>query len=131
MKNITIIVSTVVVVFVVILGMYFLQKSEPTTEYAQDDLATFATCLRESGAKFYGAFWCGHCRNQKAAFKESADLLPYIECSSEDGRGQKDECKVADITSYPTWEFSDGTRLTGEVSFSVLAEKSGCPAPVL
>ena len=115
MKNITIIASTVVVVFVVILGMYFLQKSEPTTEYAQDDLATFATCLRESGAKFYGAFWCGHCRNQKAAFKESADLLPYIECSSED----------------PTWEFSDGTRLTGEVSFSVLAEKSGCPAPVL
>lgn len=28
----------------------------------------FAKCLSEKGVKFYGAFWCSHCANQKAMF---------------------------------------------------------------
>jgi len=131
MKKTTLIASTLTVVFVVIGGMFFLQKTEPRTEFSQEDLTEFATCLKESGAKFYGAFWCSHCRNQKAAFKEAVDALPYIECSTEDSRGQTDVCKEAGITSYPTWEFSNGTRLSGEVPFADLAQNSGCSAPTL
>jgi thiol-disulfide isomerase/thioredoxin len=37
-----------------------------------------ASCLKEKGAVFYGAFWCPHCQNQKAMFGKSAKLLPYV-----------------------------------------------------
>lgn len=40
--------------------------------------------LKEAGAKFYGAFWCSHCQDQKVAFGKEAQMdLPYIECYPE------------------------------------------------
>src|SRR5690606_1699273 len=78
-------------------------------------LDAFASCLAEEGATFYGAFWCPHCQNQKAMFGRSARLLPYVECSTPDGRGQLQLCTDAGITGYPTWIFEDGTIETGEV----------------
>lgn len=89
----------------------------------------FATCLKDKGVKFYGAFWCPHCQNQKALFGRSAKLLPYIECSNPDGQGQNQLCNDAKITGYPTWEFPDGTREGGEVSLERLSELSSCQLP--
>ena len=37
-----------------------------------------AQCINNSGAKFYGAFWCPHCQATKAMFGKSAKLLPYV-----------------------------------------------------
>lgn len=90
----------------------------------------FAACIKDSGAKFYGTFWCPHCQNQKAEFGKSAKLLPYIECSTTDGKGQLPVCQQAKIDSYPTWEFSDGTRQSGEVPIETLAEKTNCILPI-
>jgi thiol-disulfide isomerase/thioredoxin len=87
---------------------------------------SFAKCLGDRGAKFYGAFWCPHCQNQKAMFGKSAKFLPYVECSTPDGRGQLALCRDKKIEGYPTWEFEDGSRLSGEIPMSVLAEKTGC-----
>lgn len=84
-----------------------------------------AQCVADSGAKFYGAFWCPHCQAQKAAFGKSAKLLPYIECSNPD-KTQTDVCKQADIKGYPTWVFADGTQASGEVPLQNLAEKTNC-----
>jgi hypothetical protein len=92
-------------------------------------LDTFASCIAESGAKFYGAFWCPHCQNQKALFGRSARLLPYIECSTPDGQSQLPVCRDANVGSYPTWEFADGSRLTGEVPLADLATKTSCELP--
>lgn len=92
-------------------------------------LDSFATCIKDSGAKFYGAFWCPHCQATKALFGSSAKLLPYIECSTPDGRNQLPMCTTAKIESYPTWEFADGSRLTGEQSLAALAEKTKCALP--
>jgi len=89
---------------------------------------TFATCLSEKGAKFYGAFWCPHCKEQKRMLHESTKL-PYIECSNPDGKSQTDQCKKENIVGYPTWRFSDGSELGGEQTPSVLAEKTGCTIP--
>lgn len=89
----------------------------------------FAFCLGDNGVKFYGAFWCPHCQNQKAMFGNSANLLPYTECSTPDGKGQTQICIDQQIKSYPTWEFKDGSRLSGEVSLQGLAQKSGCSLP--
>lgn len=92
-------------------------------------LDTFATCLQDEGAKFYGTFWCPHCRNQKALFGKSARLLPYIECSTPDGQSQTEVCRLAGIQGYPTWEFADGSRLSGEIPLETLAEKTSCELP--
>lgn len=92
-------------------------------------LDAFASCIKDSGATFYGAFWCPHCQNQKAMFGSSAKLLPYKECSTPDGRNQLQECTDAGVTGYPTWEFADGTRESGEVSLVRLSEVTKCPLP--
>ncbi|HXK35049.1 MAG TPA: thioredoxin domain-containing protein [Candidatus Paceibacterota bacterium] len=93
------------------------------------ELDAFAACLEEKSAVFYGAFWCPHCQNQKKLFGKSAKLLPYVECSTPDGQSQLEICKDKNIEGYPTWEFADGSRETGEVSLAKLAEKTGCALP--
>src|SRR3989344_5238531 len=89
----------------------------------------FATCLKDEGSLFYGAFWCPHCQNQKAMFGKSAKLLPYIECSTPDGKSQLPVCTQVGIEGYPAWIFPDGTRESGEVSLARLSELSQCPLP--
>jgi len=86
----------------------------------------FAKCLTDNGAKMYGAFWCSHCQSQKKSFGDSFKHINYIECSTPDGQGQTPECIEAGIQGYPTWEFLTGERMSGEVSFKVLSEKTGC-----
>lgn len=92
-------------------------------------LDAFAACLKSSGAVFYGAFWCPHCQAQKAMFGSSASLLPYIECSNPDGQSQNAICDAKGIQEYPTWVFKDGSRLTGTLELSQLAQKTGCALP--
>ena len=92
-------------------------------------LDAFASCIKERGATYYGALWCPNCKNQEALFGRSASLLPRVECSTPDGRGQLQVCKDASITGYPTWQFSDGTRETGTLSLERLSEATSCPLP--
>lgn len=89
----------------------------------------FAQCLGEKGAVFYGAFWCSHCKNQKKLFGSSQKLLPYVECSTPNAKGQTQECIDKKIAGYPTWEFADGSRLNGEIPLAQLAEKTSCELP--
>ncbi len=86
----------------------------------------FAACLADRGAVFYGAFWCPHCQAQKKMFGNSAQRLPYVECSTPDAQDQLQSCIDKQITNYPTWEFKDGTREVGEVPLETLAAKTGC-----
>ena len=87
---------------------------------------SFAQCLSEKGAKFYGAFWCQHCATQKSMFGKSMKYVNYIECSTPDRSGQTQVCIDAGIQSYPTWEFPDGSKETGSKELSYLSLKSGC-----
>lgn len=83
--------------------------------------------LDKAGAKFYGAFWCPHCKEQKGMFGASANRLPYVECSPSGRRGpQSSECKAARIQSYPTW-IINGNKRPGVLTPSALAEYSGYP----
>jgi len=88
-----------------------------------------ARCIASSTAKFYGAFWCPHCRNQKTMFGDAAQYLPYVECSTPDGNGELAVCKDAGVERFPTWVLPDGSRLTGEQTPATLAGKTGCPLP--
>jgi hypothetical protein len=93
----------------------------------------FAQCLKAKGLTFYGAFWCPHCQAQKKLFGSSVQYLPYVECSTPDGQSQTPVCIAKDITSYPTWELPDGTRIPNEneagVTLATLAAKSSCQLP--
>ncbi len=90
------------------------------------DYDVFAQCLTTSGAKMYGAYWCPHCQNQKELFGNSWDKIDYIECSLPGGQGQTQECQLAGIQGYPTWEFGDGSRVSGEMDLKQLSSVSGC-----
>ncbi len=92
----------------------------------QKKLNDLAACMGEKGVKMYGAFWCPHCNDQKALFGSSFSKIQYIECSTPDGKAQLQVCKDAQIEGYPTWEFPNGIRASGELTPETLAEKSGC-----
>ncbi|OGZ66663.1 MAG: hypothetical protein A3C50_02130 [Candidatus Staskawiczbacteria bacterium RIFCSPHIGHO2_02_FULL_43_16] len=123
-------IITIIIISVIAGGFFVLQNIQHAKAVK---LQQFATCLKDSGAVFYGAFWCSHCQNQKAMFNtlfESAvDKLPYIECSTPDTNGQLEICKTEKIDTYPTWKFADGSVETGEVSLQKLSQKTNCPLP--
>lgn len=110
-------------VVIAIIGLRYYTESRPG-EYDQ-----LAQCIAESGATFYGAYWCPHCAAQKEMFGPSEKYLPYIECSLPNAQGQTQECTDAGVTTYPTWEFSDGERLEGTQTVARLAEATGCELP--
>ena len=114
-----------IIALTAVAGGYFLWRGAQKP----GELDQFALCLGDKGAVFYGAFWCKYCNAQKKMFGASQKLLPYEECSTPDGRSQLPFCKDKGITSYPLWEFADGSRLNGVVSFEQLAEKTSCVLP--
>lgn len=89
-----------------------------------EQLAALAGHLRESGAVFYGAYWCPHCQNQKTLFGAAASRLPYVECDPRGSNGQPAACQAAGVQAYPTWVIG-GQKLKGELSVSELARLSG------
>lgn len=110
----------IVAAVVVIIAVSVLAKNQP------GELDDFARCINQSGAKFYGAFWCPHCQDQKEMFGNSERLLPYIECSTPSGQGTTSECQQAGIEAYPTWQWPDASRETGSLSLDYIAGKTGC-----
>ena len=127
-KQITIFFSIIIILVFGAIITFLSHKDADKTVAGRYD--SFAVCLKDKGAVFYGAFWCSHCNNQKILFGSSKDLLPYVECSTPDASGQTQICKDKKIEGYPTWEFADGTRLTGEVPFETLAQKTSCVLPL-
>lgn len=127
----------IVIGAIVLIGIgaaIFTNRNTNSADSGNDVLSpkvAFAQCLKDSGAIFYGAFWCPHCQAQKKLFGSQAiKKLPYIECSTPDGKAQNQICIDSGVKSYPTWQFADGTRQTGELTFAELAEKTSCPIPV-
>ena len=113
-----------IIIILIISGLVTLLVIQGKKPGGHDKLAQ---CIKDSGAKFYGAFWCPHCQATKALFGKSAKLLPYIECSDTNQK-QLPICNTAEIKGYPTWIFSDGTRVSGEKTLDELAEKTNCQA---
>ncbi len=115
--------SAVVVVFALFLN--FSGLFDPAAGPEKPYLKALAIHLHDSGARFYGAYWCPACQEQKALFEASVDRLPYVECSPNGRRGARNfACTANDINDFPTW-ILDGRRLTGVISVGELAAMSG------
>jgi len=98
---------------------------QSTTASKDPSLAALADHLTAMNAKFYGASWCPHCKDQKQMFGAAADRLPYVECSPEGpGGAETPVCTAMHIQGYPTW-IINGQRHEGVLSPQDLARLSG------
>jgi hypothetical protein len=115
---------------------YYLGTRSRNVRYIQKVLGQrkydgFASCLKDRGVKFYGAWWCPHCEEQKEKFGASMDEVPYIECGVQgDTRAKTQVCKDANITHYPTWQFPPmGERVERVFTLKELSDRTGCSLP--
>jgi len=115
-------IASVVVVFGLI-GFVVYEKG------ASAVYGPFASCLTEKGTKMYGTWWCSNCQAQKKMFGNAFGSIIYTECSSPNQKDQLPVCQEAGVGSYPTWEFSDGSRLVGVQTFETLSQRTGCALP--
>lgn len=114
-------------VFVIGIGAllaFFLMGSELESSLYSGPTATqeFAACIAESGAVFYWSTGCPHCQSQKAMFGESFDKLNSLNCGED-----REACRLAGITAYPTWIIGD-TKYLGTRSLETLGVLTGCEA---
>ncbi len=100
------------------------ERQEAATAYAEG----LAKHLAASGAKFYGAYWCPHCTDQKRMFGQTARYLPYVECDPRSPEARPRECEAAGVRAYPTWVIR-GRKYEGTLPLEELARLSGYPPP--
>ncbi len=112
-----------------VIGLIAFAASNEQAASAPSELDGFAQCVTDSGTVMYGAWWCPHCEDQKAAFGSAFSYVEYIECSNA-ARTMNATCRDAGIEGYPTWEFSDGSRQAGFVPLETLAELTSCELPL-
>lgn len=117
--------AVVAVLIVAALHLHYSGVFDASAGPEDPQLQALAIHLEKTGVKFYGAYWCPRCQEQKAVFASSAKRLPYVECSS-GGRGSAltPPCVKNEIKSYPTWIIGE-KRLTGLIKPRELANASG------
>jgi hypothetical protein len=113
----------------IVIITFFLGACDSTGTAGKGLYDEFAQCLSDKGVKMYGAFWCGHCNEQKEMFGESFAYVDYVECDNQGENGKAEKCQEAKITGFPTWKFANGTELRGRQSFETLAGKADCEIP--
>ena len=122
MKKINSVTVLIALILVIIFGPIVF-KTIP----AESPYVSFAQCLSDKGAQFYGAFWCPHCATQKAEFKGADDEIPYIECSTP-SRDLSPTCLEEEIKSFPTWKYNNRV-CPGFLGLEELSVLTGCELP--
>jgi hypothetical protein len=118
----------IILVVLVVAGLIVARNASPNDATRVTKYDGFAQCLSDAGAIFYGAFWCPHCAEQKNLLEKSTKL-PYIECSTPDGKAQTQQCIDEGIQGYPTWKFANGDVVDRVMQLSELSEKTNCELP--
>lgn len=115
------------VAVVIALHLHYAGVWGKTVAPEEPKVRALAEHLAKSNAKFYGAYWCPHCEDQKLMFGASANRLPYIECSPQGTRGPLAKtCSDARIERFPTWIIG-GDRREGVLTLTELARYSAFP----
>lgn len=105
----------------------FATTSAPEGESAPDVVA-FAKALDAADVTFFGAAWCPVCNTQKQLFGDGAQFLPFVEVTKAD-RTLNSIGIAEGITTFPTWEFPDGSRATGALTLDQISQRSGVAIP--
>jgi uncharacterized membrane protein len=94
----------------------------PITSKSSEQALKIGQDLKGLNTRFFGAYWCSHCYEQKQRLgKEAMANVQYIECSKEGLNSQNDLCKERGIPGYPTWEIG-GNLYPGEMYLDELEE---------
>jgi cyclophilin family peptidyl-prolyl cis-trans isomerase/glutaredoxin len=93
------------------------------------DKVAFAKALTAAGAIMYGADWCPHCTATKNLFEDGKLYINFVEVTNPD-HSPNAIATANNITSYPTWVFANGQRLTGQQTLEAISAASGVPIPV-
>ncbi len=109
----------------VVVGLVVFAANNSVGQGAPSPYDGFAQCLTDASVTMYGAWWCPHCESQKDIFGSAFDSVNYVECSTA-SRNMNQTCRDAGIEGYPTWDFGDGSRMSGKQTLETLAQKSGC-----
>lgn len=121
MKNLKLKIVLVLILIAVAILIIFAWPNSGQKQEDQFGLTAFAQCLADKEITMYGVYWCPHCQNEKRAFGDAWNLVPYVECTDEPTR-----CSDEGIEGFPTWIFPDGRRLKGEQGIEKLSQESGC-----
>ncbi|MDH5750845.1 MAG: vitamin K epoxide reductase family protein [Deltaproteobacteria bacterium] len=96
--------AAVAAVLVLVLHLHYSGVFDAAAGPEEPMLKELAIHLDKTGAKFYGASWCGACQKQKKIFGASVERLPYVECTPQGKNGPRAPvCVQNNIKSYPTW----------------------------
>lgn len=95
------------------------------TSQEDPEISELAQCLTDSDATMYGAFWCGHCDDQKKLFGNSFKHIDYVECDERGDNPQPERCQIEGIEGYPTWKIN-GQIMSGVISLNQLSSVAGC-----
>lgn len=99
-------------------------KIDVTTVSGKAELA-LVKYLNAKGVKFYGAYWCEHCQEQKSLFGAAAAAkLSYVECDAKGENSQRQLCKDLKIKYFPTW-IIDGKYFNGTKDLKEIATLAG------
>jgi len=94
----------------------------PITSSSSDRALKIGEDMKELNTRFFGAYWCSHCYDQKQRLgKEAMANVEYIECSKEGLNSQNALCKERGVPGYPTWEIG-GKLYPGEMYLDELEE---------
>ncbi|MDZ4656578.1 MAG: peptidylprolyl isomerase [Bythopirellula sp.] len=93
-------------------------------EIAAANLVAFAQALSAAGAKFFGAGWSAETTSQREVFEDGGQFLPFVEVTNPN-RTPNQTATDNNITTYPTWVFSDGSRLVGVQTLQALSDHTG------
>jgi cyclophilin family peptidyl-prolyl cis-trans isomerase len=95
---------------------------------AAPDLVAFAKALRDAGVIFFGADWCPNCVQQKRLFEDGARFLDFREVTNPNRT--PNALGIAEgVSTYPTWQFQNGSRQTGVLTLAQLSSASGIAIP--
>lgn len=121
--NIIGIIVLVVVVIAIVVGAYLYSASNKNSasKNSNGQLDAFAKCVTAKGLTMYGAYWCPHCQNEKAAFGSSFKYINYVECGYDSSK-----CVAKGVQGFPTWIDSAGKKYEGEQGIQGLSQITGC-----
>ena len=120
--------TSYLVIFALIVSAVFLVRYVNSLPGKHD---SFAQCVVDSGSKMYSAWWCSHCREQKALFGKSFKIIEkggaHVECSPDGTQTFSQYCIDQGVQGTPTWMSADGEFLGNRMSLEELSSKTNCP----
>jgi hypothetical protein len=101
-----------------IIALIYYSITRPMPTLSQEETDALASCLNQKNISLYGGLGCENCEIQKAMFGNTADSIPYIDCTA-----QKEACKTD--AALPYWKINDKI-LPGPIPLQVLKSITKC-----